>query len=38
MDDFNYLIYLRFKWFGMTSRTFGEAPSDFHTWTGPVDQ
>jgi hypothetical protein len=37
MDDFNYLIYLRFKRFGITSRTFGEAPSDFHTWPGPVD-
>jgi hypothetical protein len=36
MDDFNYLIYLRFKRFGTTSRTFGEAPSDFHTWPGPV--
>jgi hypothetical protein len=37
MDDFNYLTYLRFKRFGITSRTFGEAPSDFHTWPGPDD-
>ncbi|GFG50159.1 hypothetical protein CQY20_28350 [Mycolicibacterium agri] len=37
MDDFNYLIYLRFKRFGTTRKTFGEAPSDFHTWTGPVE-
>lgn len=37
MDDFNYLIYFRFKRFGTTIRTFGHAPSDFHTWISPVE-
>jgi hypothetical protein len=36
MDGWHYLTYLRFKRFGITSRTFGEVASDFHPWTGPV--
>lgn len=36
MDGWHYLTYLRFKRFGITSRTFGEVGSDIHPWTGPV--
>jgi hypothetical protein len=36
MDSWHYLTYLRFKRFGITSRTFAEVGSDFHPWTGSV--
>ena len=36
MDSWHYLTYIRFKRFGITSRTFREVDSDFHPWTGPV--
>ena len=36
MDSWHYLTYLRFKRFGITSRSFGEGGSDIHPWTGPV--
>jgi hypothetical protein len=36
MDGWHYWTYLRFRWFGTTSRTFGDAGSDFHPWPGPV--
>ena len=36
MDGWHYLTYLRFKCFGITSRTFSEVGSDIHPWTGPV--
>ncbi|MCV7299772.1 hypothetical protein H7J93_09000 [Mycobacterium barrassiae] len=38
MDAWRYLTYLRFKRFGITSRTFANAASDdfSHPWTGPL--
>jgi hypothetical protein len=36
MDGWHYLTYLRFKRFGITSRTFGEVSSGVTPWPGPV--